>query len=132
MTLVDTNVLLDVVTDDAHWAGWSRHQLEAASLRGAVWINDMIYAELSVRYTRMEDLDATLAVAEIECLKMSRAALFLAAKAFRVYRQAGGTRGSLLPDFFIGAQAAVLGMTLLSRDPQRYRTHFPAVDLVTP
>jgi predicted nucleic acid-binding protein len=132
LTLADTNVLLDVVTNDARWAGWSRHQLEAASLQGAIWINDVIYAELSVRFARIEDLDATLAIAGIECRPLSRAALFLAGKAFVLYRQAGGTRGSLLPDFFIGAQAAIEGLVILTRDPRRYRSYFPTVALVAP
>lgn len=132
MILVDTNVLLDLVTDDPNWADWSAAQLEAASLNGPLLINDTIYAELSVRYQRIEALDDFVARAGLEFLAMPRAALFLAGKAFVQYRRAGGTRSGVLPDFFIGAQAAISKLPLLTRDPSRYRTYFPAVALVAP
>jgi len=131
-TLVDTNVLLDLLTDDSEWENWSAGQLDAAALRGPIVINDVIYAELSVRFERFEELDAFLAESGIGMAAMPRAALFLAGKMFRRYRVAGGTRTGVLPDFFIGAHAAVAGLRLLSRDARRYRNYFPKVDLVTP
>ncbi|MCW0000228.1 type II toxin-antitoxin system VapC family toxin [Pararhizobium sp. YC-54] len=132
MTLVDTNVLLDVVTDDPAFADWSIEQLEAAALRGPLLINDVVYAELAVRYERIERLDAFLAEAGIEIAMMPRPALFLAGKVFQKYRKAGGSRTGVLPDFFIGAHAAVARLDLLTRDTARYRTYFPTVTLITP
>jgi len=132
VTLVDTNVLLDVVTDDPTWADWSIEQLEAAVLRGPLLINDVVYAELAVRYERIERLEAFLAEAGIEIAAMPRSALFLAGKVFQKYRKAGGQRTGVLPDFFIGAHAAVDRLDLLTRDTARYRTYFPTVTLITP
>lgn len=132
MTLVDTNVLLDLVTDDQNWADWSVAQLEAASLEGPLLINDAVYAELAVRYERIEDLDAFLAAAGLEMAPMPRAALFLAGKVFTQYRRSAGSRTGVLPDFFIGAHAAVGRLPLLTRDVGRYRTYFPSVRLITP
>ncbi len=132
MTLIDTNVLLDLVTDDQDWAEWSIEQLEAASLRGPLLINDIVYAELSVRYSRIEDLDAFVDAARLEIAAMPRPALFLAGKVFTRYRQSGGTRTGVLPDFFIGAHAAVSKLPLLTRDVGRYQTYFPSLTLVTP
>ena len=116
MTLVDTNVLLDLVTDDPRWADWSVAQLEAASLAGPLLITDAIYAELAVRYGRIEELDAFIAEAGLELTPMPRAALFLSGKVFTRYRRAGGTRTGVLPDFFIGAHAAVAALPLRTRD----------------
>jgi predicted nucleic acid-binding protein len=107
VTLVDTNVLLDVVTDDPNWADWSIEQLEAAALRGPLLINDVVYAELAVRYERIERLEAFLAEAGLDMAAMPRSALFLAGKVFQKYRKAGGSRAGVLPDFFIAAHAAV-------------------------
>jgi predicted nucleic acid-binding protein len=132
MTLVDTNVLLDIATDDPAWADWSLHQLDAAAVRGPVVINAVVYAELSVGYVRIEELDAALADAGIALLDLPRAALFLAGKVFQRYRAQGGTRTGVLPDFFIGAHAAVARLALLTRDPRRYRTYFPSITLLTP
>ncbi len=132
MTLVDTNVLLDLVTNDPIWADWSVAQLETASLAGPLLINDVIYAELAVRYGRIEDLNALVETAGLELAPLPRAALFLAGKAFVHYRRAGGSRTGVLPDFFIGAQAAVEKLSLLTRDVGRYRTYFPTVELITP
>ncbi|MGN7292083.1 type II toxin-antitoxin system VapC family toxin [Rhizobium sp. SAFR-030] len=132
MTFVDTNVLLDLVTDDPVWADWSVRQLEAASLVGPLLINDVVYAELSVRYERIEDLDGFIEQAELVLAPITRAALFLAGKAFSRYRHVGGLRGGVLPDFFIGAQAAVQKLPLLTRDVGRYRTYFPIVELLSP
>ena len=132
MTLIDTNILLDLVTDDPQWADWSVDQLDAAALNGPLVINDVVYAELSVRFATIEALDALLEETGMALVAMPRPALFLAGKAFQRYRAAGGLRTGVLPDFFIGAHAAVTGMTLLSRDAQRYRSYFPKIDLVTP
>jgi hypothetical protein len=132
MTLVDTNVLLDLVTNDAQWADWSIRQLDAAALKGPLLINDVVYAELSVRFTAIETLEDALDEVAISVAAIPRAALFLAGKVFHRYRAGGGTRTGVLPDFFIGAHAAVAGLPLLTRDAGRYRSYFPAVDLVTP
>lgn len=132
MILVDTNVLLDLVTDDVNWAQWSLARLEEAALRGTILINDVVYAETSIRYDRIEDLDAMLSDAMIEIAPMPRPALFLAGKAFQRYRADGGARTGVLPDFFIGAHAAIERWPLITRDARRYRTYFPTVALVTP
>ena len=132
MTLVDTNVLLDVVTDDPDWAEWSIAKLEEVSLQGALVINDVVYAELSVRYDRIEDLEGMLHMATIEVVPMPREALFLAGKVFLQYRRSSGSQTGVLPDFFIGAHAAVSGLPLLTRDAGRYRTYFPTVELIIP
>ncbi|MBP1860592.1 type II toxin-antitoxin system VapC family toxin [Rhizobium herbae] len=132
MTLVDTNVLLDVVTDDPTWADWSIEQLEAAALRGPLLINDVVYAELAVRYERIERLETFLSDAGLDMAAMPRSALFLAGKVFQKYRRAGGSRTGVLPDFFIGAHAAIDRVDLLTRDTARYRTYFPTVKLITP
>jgi predicted nucleic acid-binding protein len=132
VTLVDSNVLLDLVTDDPDWSEWSLAHLEQAALAGPVFINDIVYAETSIRYDRMEDLDAMLAETMIEIVPTPRSALFLAGKAFRQYRTAGGTRTGVLPDFFIGAHAAVEGWPLLTRDIGRYHSYFPRLTLIAP
>ncbi len=132
MTLVDSNVLLDLVTDDPRWSEWSLGRLEEAALAGSIVINDIVYAEISVRYRRIEDLDDMLARAKIEIVPTPRSALFLAGKAFQRYRSAGGMRTGVLPDFFIGAHASVEGWLLLTRDIGRYRRYFPKVELIAP
>ncbi|MFC6445493.1 type II toxin-antitoxin system VapC family toxin [Shinella zoogloeoides] len=132
MFLVDTNVLLDLVTGDPVWADWSVAALEGAALLGPLAINDVVYAELSVRYRDIADLDAMVAAAELAHLPMPKEALFLAGKAFQAYRRAGGGRTGVLPDFFIGAHAAVAGWTLITRDAGRYRAYFPGLALRTP
>ncbi len=132
MTLVDTNVLLDLVTNDPVWADWSIRQLDGAAVKGPLIINDVVYAELSVGFDRIEDLDELLDEAGIAMGEIPREALFLAGKAFRRYRTAGGARSGVLPDFFIGAHAAVLGLPLLTRDAKRYRSYFPSVVLMAP
>lgn len=131
-TLIDTNVLLDVTTNDPTWADWSLRQLDAAALRGPLIINDVVYAELSVRYGRVEDVDAFVELAGLRQDSMPRAALFLAGKVFQAYRTSGGARTGVLPDFFIGAHAAVEALPLLTRDVPRYRNYFPKLKLITP
>jgi hypothetical protein len=129
--LVDSSVLLDVVTDDPIWADWAQQQLDTASRVGDMVINPMIYAEVSLAYASVEDLDAGVAAVGLELLEIPRPALFLAAAAFRLYRRRGGTRTSVLPDFFIGAHAAVEGMTLITRDLRR-RAWFPTIEVIAP
>ena len=132
MTLVDSNVILDVVTDGEAWADWSQEQLEQAASAGPLIINDVIYAEISTRYSTVEDVDAMLRNLDIRVATIPRPALFLAGKAYLRYRATGGVRTGVLPDFFIGAHAAVEQRPLLTRDAQRYRTYFPTVELITP
>jgi predicted nucleic acid-binding protein len=132
MTLVDSNVLLDVVTDGEAWADWSQEQLEQAASSGPLIINDVIYAEVSTRYAAVEDVDAMLSDLNIDLAAIPRSALFLAGKAYLRYRSAGGQRTGVLADFFIGAHAAVAQLPLLTRDARRYRTYFPTIDLITP
>ena len=132
MTLVDTNVLLDLVTNDPRWSEWSLARLEEAALSGPVLINDVVYAETSIRYDRIEDLDSMLAETMIEIAPMPRAALFLAGKVFQQYRTAGGMRTGVLPDFFIGAHASIESWPLLTRDARRYRIYFPKLALTAP
>lgn len=132
MILVDTNILLDLVTDDPNWAAWSQAQLEAAALRDDLAINAVIYAELSIGFRRIEEVDAMIETTGLRVEPIPRPALFLAGKAFRQDREAGGTKTGVLPDFFIGAHAAVSGAALLTRDAGRYRTYFPTVEVVGP
>lgn len=132
MTLVDANVLLDIFTADPRWLKWSFVEVERASLRGPLVINDVIYAEASVRYLDIAAYEEALTNLGLTTLLIPRSALFLAGKAFARYRAAGGIRTGVLPDFFIGAHAAVEGMPLLTRDVRRYRTHFPTLKLISP
>jgi predicted nucleic acid-binding protein len=130
--LVDTSVIIDIVQDDAKWASWSLEAIETAAAHDALAINDVVYAELSVGYSKIELLDAMLSEWSLELAPIPRSALFLAGKAFRRYREQGGTRIGVLPDFFIGAHAAVSNSTLLTRDTRRIRTYFPNVTSIAP
>ena len=132
MVLVDTNVVVDVWQDHTEWYGWSAAQLRAQSQVHELAINPIIYAELSLSYESIETLDARVADLKLELLELPRAALFLAGQAFRKYRRAGGSKSGVLPDFFIGAHAAVLDCAILTRDAARYRSYFPTVELLTP
>ena len=132
MLLVDSNVILDVVEDDPAWAKWSQAQLDAASLRGALLINPVIYAELSIAYRRIEALEDMLSQGGFRFEPIPREALFLAGKVFVQYRKQGGAKTGVLPDFLIGAHAAVAGIPLLTRDLRRYRTYFPKLELISP
>ena len=131
-TLIDTNVLLDISTSDPDWSDWSISQLDQAALKGDLVINDIVYAEFSVGFTNIEALDIAIRRARVVLKPIPRAALFMAGKAYRRYRAAGGPRTAILPDFLIGAHAAVTGMSLLTRDKGRYGSYFPTVALVTP
>ena len=132
MILVDTNVILDVIEDDPQWAEWSQRQLDHAALNDTLCINAVIYAELSIAYGTIEQLEAMLAHARFAMEPIPREALFLAGKAFIRYRRSRGARTGVLPDFFIGAHAAVAGVSLLTRDAGRYRTYFPKIALISP
>jgi predicted nucleic acid-binding protein len=132
MLLVDTNVVLDVWQDQQHWFDWSAAQLRAQSLVHELAINPVIYAELSLNFESIEALDREVDALELTLREPPRAALFLAGRAYREYRRAGGTRTGVLRDFFIGAHAAVLGCAILTRDAARYRRYFPTVELVSP
>ena len=131
-TLVDANVLIDVLTEDEEWCDWSAAMLEQSAHQGALVINPIIYAEVSLGFTRIEDLDEALPSRYYRRAELPWAAGFLAAKAFFQYRRAGGVRRAPLPDFYIGAHAAIAGLTLLTRDAKRYRTYFPTVRLLAP
>lgn len=131
-TLVDSNVILDVFTEDERWFEWSSEALDAASDRGPLVINPIIYAEVSVRFTRIEDLEDALDPRDFRRDALPWDAGFLAAKAFGVYRASGGRRTTTLPDFFVGAHAAVRRLQLLTRDAARYRTYFPTVPVTSP
>ena len=132
VTLVDSNVLLDIATDDQTWASWSADALARACDRGVICVNPIVYAEVSVRFERVEDLDSFIPEATFRREKLPYAAGFVAGKAFVSYRARGGARRMPLPDFYIGAHAAVSHYRLLTRDANRYRTYFPTVDLHAP
>jgi predicted nucleic acid-binding protein len=131
-TLVDSNVLLDLATDDPRWGLWSAQALGAAADSGPLVINALVYAEVSIGFSTIEDLDDALPADAIEREPLPYEAAFLAGKAFLAYRQRGGNRSAPLPDFYIGAHAAVRQYRLLTRDAKRYRTYFPTVELITP
>jgi predicted nucleic acid-binding protein len=130
--LVDSNILLDVMTEDASWLSWSVSAIERAADTSRLVINPVIYAEASVRFTRIEELDAALPSDLFEREPIPYEAAFLAGKAYLAYRRRGGTRRSPLPDFFIGAHAAVSSYRLLTRDSARYRADFPKLSLIAP
>jgi hypothetical protein len=132
VTLVDSCVLLDVATGDPKWVDWSESALAEAADAGRVVINPVVYAEVSVGFETIELLEGVLPAEEFEREALPYEAGFLAGKAFLTYRRRGGTRRSPLPDFYIGAHAAIRGYRLLTRDATRYRTYFPGVGLVCP
>jgi predicted nucleic acid-binding protein len=130
--LVDTNVLLDVLNDNPEWGNWSSAQLTAAEGESGLAIDDIIYAELSIGFEDVRDMDAMVSAWRLQIVPIPRLALFYAGKAFQRYRRAGGAKTTVLPDFFIGAHAAVEGWPLLTRDARRVQTYFPAVKLIAP
>ena len=132
MLLVDTNVLVDVLEDDAEWADWSIRQLRAQAQVHKLIINPVIYAELSLAFESVETLDEVIGGMGLVLQELPREALFLAGKAFVKYRRRGGSKGNVLADFFIGAHAAVLGCAILTRDARRYQSYFKTVTLLTP
>jgi predicted nucleic acid-binding protein len=132
MILVDTNVLLDVLEEDPHWGAWSQDRLDAAGATDTLAINPIIYSELSMAFARIEELEAVIEDAALAVEAIPREALFLAGKAFLRYRRSRGTKSSVLPDFYIGAHAAVMQWPILTRDVSRYQTYYPTVPLITP
>jgi predicted nucleic acid-binding protein len=130
--LVDSNIILDVFLDDPNWADWSESKLEKFSSITKLFINPVVYTEVSVGFKRIEALESALNRADLQMLEIPKEALFLAGKAFLQYRKNRGTKRSPLPDFYIGAQAAVLEMDLITRDESRYRTYFPTIKLISP
>lgn len=131
-TLVDSDVLIDLIGPGSQWTPWSRRALAAASENGAAFVNQIVYAEISVGFAAVEDCDWALDARGIERVPLPWPAAFLASRAFLDYRRRGGRKLSPLPDFFIGAHAAVEGLRLLTRDTRRYRTYFPTVELIAP
>ena len=130
--LVDSNVLLDIATNDPKWFQWSEAALESAANESVLVINPLVYAEVSVAYKRIEDIEAVLPPEVFRRDQLPYEAAFLAGKAFLQYRKRGGAQRAPLPDFYIGAHAAVAGFRLLTRDDARYRTYFPTVTLISP
>lgn len=132
MVLVDSNVLIDVITQDPVWSEWSITQLRAARARDKLTVNALIYAEIVVAYASAAELDSFLKPAGITVSQISTQAAFIASRAFMRYRASKGTKTGVLPDFFIGAQTEAEGWTLLSRDATRYKRYFPTVKLISP
>jgi predicted nucleic acid-binding protein len=132
MLLVDTNVLVDVLQNDPQWADWSIAQLRAQAQLHELAINPVVYAELSLSFSTFEALDRVVATMELSMQEVPRPALFLAGKAYLQYRRRGGGKAQVLPDFFIGAHAAVEGWSLLTRDASRFRTYFPDLQVIAP
>ena len=130
--LVDSNVILDIVTEDPRWGEWSSSMLASCAETGMLLINPIIYAEVSIGFERIEDLEDILPADSFRRDPLPWEAAFLAGKCFLTYRRRGGTRRSPLPDFYIGAHAAVAGLPLLTRDPRRYRTYFPQLSILAP
>jgi predicted nucleic acid-binding protein len=130
--LVDSSVLFDIATQDPQWLEWSEEQLAIAANESVLAINPIIYAEVSINFDTVEQLDFHLPADRFQRVPLPFDAGFLAGKAFSKYKKRGGTRTSPIPDFYIGAHAAVSGMRLLTRDPRRYRQYFPTVELIAP
>lgn len=130
--MVDSCVLLDIFTQDAEWYRWSAEALELAADAGPIIINPVIYSEVSIRFSTIEALDRLLQAPLFEYLAIPKEAAFLAGKCYRDYRRRGGAKLHPLPDFFIGAHASIVGLPLITRDPKRFRSHFPRLQLVTP
>lgn len=130
--MVDSNVILDIFLDDPLWAEWSVSRLNEYSSTGTLYINPVVYSEVSIGFKHLEDLESALRRAGVKMLEIPKEALFLAGKAFLEYRKRGGVRRSPLPDFYIGAHAAVLSTKLITRDQSRYGTYFPTVELIAP
>jgi predicted nucleic acid-binding protein len=130
--LADSNVILDVFLNDLQWADWSQATLEEYSNQTSLYINSIIYSEISIGFKLIEDLESAISKAGFQLLDIPKEALFLAGKAFIKYKKREGVKRTPLPDFFIGAQAAVLNLNLLTRDVSRYQTYFPTVKLISP
>jgi len=130
--LVDSNIVLDVFLNDPKWADWSESKLDEYDQLGILYINSIVYAEISIGFKRIEDLESAIAKAGLRMLEIPKEALFLAGKAYLKYKKRKGIKKTPLPDFFIGAQAAVQNLDLITRDISRYQSYFPTVKLITP
>ena len=130
--LVDSNIILDLFEDDKKWGEWSEETLNHYSLTHKLYINPIIYSEVSIGFYRIEELEKAIADCGFQMLQIPKEALFLAGKAFMAYKKRRGIKSAPLPDFFIGAHAAVLEIKLMTRDISRYKSYFPTVDLITP
>ena len=130
--LVDSNIVLDVFLNDPKWADWSESKLDEYDQLGILYINSIIYSEISIGFRRIEDLESAIAKASLRMMEIPKEALFLAGKAYLKYKKRKGIKKTPLPDFFIGAQAAVQNLDLITRDISRYQSYFPTVKLITP
>jgi len=130
--LVDSNIVLDVFLNDPKWADWSESKLDEYDQLGILYINSIVYSEISIGFKRIEDLESAIAKAGLRMLEIPKEALFLAGKAYLKYKKRKGIKKTPLPDFFIGAQAAVQNLNLITRDLSRYQSYFPTVKLITP
>ena len=130
--LVDSNIILDVFLNDPSWADWSESILEEYVHNTTLYINAIVYSEISMGFERIEDLESAITKAGFQMLEIPKEALFLAGKAYLQYKKRKGAKRTPLPDFYIGAQAAVLNLDLITRDVARYRSYFPTINLITP
>jgi len=130
--IVDSNIVLDVFLNDPKWADWSESKLDEYDQLGILYINSIVYSEISIGFKRIEDLESAIAKAGLQILEIPKEALFLAGKAYLKYKKRKVTKRTPLPDFFIGAQAAVQNLDLITRDVSRYQSYFPTVKLITP
>ena len=130
--LVDSNIVLDVFLNDPKWADWSESKLDEYDQLGILYINSIVYSEISIGFKRIENLESAIAKAGLQMLQIPKEALFLAGKAYLKYKKRKGKKRTPLPDFFIGAQAAVQNLDLVTRDVSRYQSYFPTVKLITP
>ncbi|MBA7637441.1 hypothetical protein ES703_45085 [subsurface metagenome] len=130
--LVDSNVILDIVTEDPQWFQWSSEIFAYYADTHILVINPIIYAEVSIGFERIEEVEDVLPLTDFRRAQLPWESAFLAGKCFLKYRKKGGKRRSPLPDFFIGAHATIMGMTLMTRDVSRYRTYFPKLSLISP
>jgi len=130
--LLDSNIILDVFLNDPKWADWSESKLDEYDQLGILYINSIIYSEISIGFKKIEDLEVAIAKAGFQMLQIPKEALFLAGKVYLKYRKTKGTKRSPLLDFYIGAHAAVQNLGLITRDISRYQSYFPTVKLITP
>ncbi len=130
--LVDSNIVLDVFLNDPKWADWSESKLDVYDQLGILYINSIVYSEISIGFKQIEDLESAITKAGLQMLEIPKEALFLAGKAYLKYKKRKGTKRNPLPDFFIGAQAAVQNLDLITRDVSRYQSYFPTVKLIVP
>jgi hypothetical protein len=132
MILVDSNVIIDLLTEDCEWYEWSAMNLQSLGDQHQLIINDIIYSEISITFTKLEELEEVISSSFFQMEPIPKEALFLAGKAFMPYKHSSGTKNSCLPDFFIGAHASILQIPLLTRDTRRYKTYFPKLEIIAP